>query len=41
LSFVESSRPKPSTARETHKWRKKYEHLDFTKQINPERILAD
>ena len=39
-AFAQTSIPKPLTAREVHRWRKTHEHMDFTKQINPERIVA-
>lgn len=39
-SFTSYSKSKPLTTRETHKWRKTLENLDFKKQINPERTNA-
>lgn len=39
-AFSQTARPKPLTARETHRWRKTHEHLDFTKQVDPERVNA-
>ena len=37
-SHMPSKNKRPLTVRETHSWRKNHEHLDFKKQIDPERI---
>lgn len=29
--------PQPLTLRDLHKWKSTHEHLDFSKQLNPER----